>query len=49
MGAWADWVVLDEALGEGDVEELRTLRVKETWVGGQEGVCEGVSRLHGVL
>lgn len=35
VGAWADWVVLDEALEDVDVEELRTLRVKETWVGGR--------------
>ncbi|KAJ4396036.1 hypothetical protein N0V93_000252 [Gnomoniopsis smithogilvyi] len=32
-GAWADWVVLDQPLN--DVEELRSLRVKETWVGGK--------------
>lgn len=35
VGAWADWVVLDEALEDVEVEELRTLRVKETWVGGR--------------
>lgn len=34
-GAWADWVVLDQALGELDVEALRTLKVRETWVGGR--------------
>lgn len=34
-GAMADWVVLDEPLEEVDVEDLRTLRVKETWVGGK--------------
>lgn len=36
-GAYADWVVLDEPLGgEGfDVERLRTVRVRETWVAGR--------------
>lgn len=34
-GAMADWVVLDGPLEEMDVEGLRTLRVKETWVGGR--------------
>lgn len=34
-GAWADWVVLDRALGDNDVEDLRSLMVKETWVGGK--------------
>lgn len=34
-GAWADWVVLDRPLWEVDVEDLRTLKVKETWVGGR--------------
>ncbi|EGX96281.1 amidohydrolase 3 [Cordyceps militaris CM01] len=36
-GAYADWVVLDEPLGgDGfDVESLRTLRVRETWVAGK--------------
>lgn len=34
-GAMADWVVLDRPLDEVDVEELRTLTVKETWVGGR--------------
>lgn len=36
-GAYADWVVLDEPFGgDGfDVESLRTLRVKETWVAGK--------------
>lgn len=34
-GAMADWVVLDGPLEELDVEDLRTLRVKETWVGGR--------------
>lgn len=32
-GAWADWVVLDQPLN--DLEELRSLKVKETWVGGK--------------
>jgi predicted amidohydrolase YtcJ len=35
-GAWADWVVLDEDLFEMDIERLRTLAVKETWVGGKK-------------
>ncbi|GJN70846.1 hypothetical protein PLIIFM63780_002561 [Purpureocillium lilacinum] len=34
-GAFADWVVLDEPLGEPDVEKLRTLKVRETWVAGK--------------
>ncbi|OAA60714.1 amidohydrolase 3 [Cordyceps fumosorosea ARSEF 2679] len=36
-GAYADWVVLDEPLGgDGfDVESLRSLRVRETWVAGR--------------
>lgn len=34
-GAWADWVVLDEPLDSLDIEDLRALRVKETWVGGE--------------
>ncbi|KAI0015996.1 amidohydrolase family-domain-containing protein [Xylariomycetidae sp. FL0641] len=34
-GALADWVVLDRPLEEMDVEELRGLRVRETWVGGR--------------
>jgi len=38
-GAFADWVVLDEedSIGkwEGDVEMLRQLRVRETWVAGR--------------
>ncbi|CAJ2502315.1 Uu.00g097090.m01.CDS01 [Anthostomella pinea] len=36
--AWADWVVLSEPLGQvvdEDVEALRGLRVRETWVGGR--------------
>ncbi|KAI9167646.1 putative amidohydrolase YtcJ [Paramyrothecium foliicola] len=35
-GAFADWVVLDEPLEQGmDVEKLRNIRVRETWVGGR--------------
>ncbi|KPM36654.1 hypothetical protein AK830_g9895 [Neonectria ditissima] len=34
-GALADWVVLDRPVESYDVEELRTLTVKETWVGGK--------------
>lgn len=34
-GAFADWVVLDEPLQQVEVESLRTLRVRETWVGGK--------------
>lgn len=34
-GAMADWVVLDEPLENLDIEDLRTLKVKETWVGGK--------------
>lgn len=36
QGAMADWVVLDEPLESLDVEELRHLKVKETWVGGRQ-------------
>lgn len=35
VGAYADWVVLDEPLENIDVESLRTLTVRETWVGGK--------------
>lgn len=35
QGSFADWVVLDEALEDMDVEKLRTLKVRETWVGGR--------------
>ncbi|KAI0473144.1 amidohydrolase family-domain-containing protein [Xylariaceae sp. FL0804] len=36
-GAYADWVVLDRPLDDGmDVEELRALKVRETWVGGKK-------------
>jgi predicted amidohydrolase YtcJ len=34
-GAYADWVVLDEPLEGVDVEDLRELEVRETWVGGK--------------
>ncbi|KAK7424385.1 hypothetical protein QQZ08_008643 [Neonectria magnoliae] len=34
-GALADWVVLDRPVESYDVEDLRTLSVKETWVGGK--------------
>lgn len=34
-GAWADWVVLDEPLESLDVEDIRHLKVKETWVAGR--------------
>ena len=33
-GALADWVVLDKPLDAYDIEDLRTMRVRETWVGG---------------
>ncbi|KAI1060056.1 hypothetical protein LB507_011411 [Fusarium sp. FIESC RH6] len=34
-GALADWVVLDKPIESYSVEELRTLKVKETWVAGK--------------
>lgn len=34
-GAFADWVVLDEALESLDVEDIRLVKIKETWVGGR--------------
>ncbi|KAF2013924.1 hypothetical protein BU24DRAFT_434797 [Aaosphaeria arxii CBS 175.79] len=34
-GAYADWVVLDEPLDTTDVESLRKVTVKETWVAGK--------------
>ncbi|KAJ4322257.1 hypothetical protein N0V94_002487 [Neodidymelliopsis sp. IMI 364377] len=34
-GAWADWIVLDEPLEGMDLEDLRKLTVRETWVGGK--------------
>ncbi|KAJ0120324.1 hypothetical protein J7T55_001182 [Diaporthe amygdali] len=35
-GAMADWVVLDEPWEHLDVEDIRHLKVKETWVGGRQ-------------
>ncbi|KAI0394097.1 amidohydrolase [Xylariaceae sp. FL0594] len=35
-GAYADWIVLDKPLEETDVEELRSLKVRETWVAGRK-------------
>ncbi|KAH9906744.1 amidohydrolase family-domain-containing protein [Xylariomycetidae sp. FL2044] len=35
-GALADWIVLDKPLDQIDVEELRDLKVRETWVGGKK-------------
>lgn len=35
QGALADWVVLDQPIESVDVEDLRTLKVRETWVGGK--------------
>ncbi|QUC23070.1 uncharacterized protein UV8b_07311 [Ustilaginoidea virens] len=34
-GAFADWLVLDEPLERVDIEDLRTLTVRETWVAGK--------------
>ncbi|KAF3003177.1 hypothetical protein E8E13_009276 [Curvularia kusanoi] len=34
-GAWADWVVLDQPLEGLDLEDLRKVTVRETWVGGK--------------
>jgi predicted amidohydrolase YtcJ len=34
-GNWADWVVLDERLEDLEVDEIRRVRVRETWVGGR--------------
>jgi predicted amidohydrolase YtcJ len=34
-GALADWVVLDKPIQSLDIEELRTLKVRETWVAGK--------------
>lgn len=34
-GAFADWVVLDKPLDEYDIEELRRMKVRETWVKGR--------------
>ncbi|KAI1389986.1 amidohydrolase family-domain-containing protein [Hypoxylon trugodes] len=35
-GAYADWIVLDSPLEKLDIEELRSLKVKETWVRGKK-------------
>ena len=34
-GAWADWVVLDHSLEGLELEDLRKITVRETWVGGK--------------
>ncbi|KAJ8117702.1 hypothetical protein OPT61_g1169 [Boeremia exigua] len=34
-GAWADWIVLDQPLEGLEKEDLRTITVRETWVGGK--------------
>lgn len=34
-GFWADWVVLDKKLEDMNIEDVRSVRVKETWVGGK--------------
>ncbi len=34
-GAFADWVVLDRPLETTDIEDLRSCRVRETWVAGR--------------
>ncbi|KAL2260958.1 hypothetical protein VTK26DRAFT_4912 [Humicola hyalothermophila] len=34
-GAFADWVVLDEDIAEMDKEDLRHVKVRETWVAGK--------------
>ncbi|KAK4126707.1 amidohydrolase 3 [Parathielavia appendiculata] len=35
-GAFADWIVLDEDIGGVGKEELRGLKVRETWIGGRK-------------
>ncbi|KAF6516818.1 hypothetical protein HZS61_004021 [Fusarium oxysporum f. sp. conglutinans] len=35
-GALADWVVLDTPIESYDIDDLRTLKVKETWVAGKQ-------------
>lgn len=35
VGAYADWVVLDKPLEDMEVDDLRALHVKETWVAGR--------------
>ncbi|KAI1820485.1 amidohydrolase [Xylaria intraflava] len=34
-GAYADWIVLDKPLEDLDIEELRSMKVRETWVAGK--------------
>lgn len=34
-GAFADWIVLDKHLPSMDIEDVRTLKVKETWIAGK--------------
>jgi predicted amidohydrolase YtcJ len=34
-GAWADWIILDQPLEGLDLEDLRKVTVRETWVGGK--------------
>ncbi|KAI0407636.1 amidohydrolase [Xylaria palmicola] len=34
-GAFADWIVLDKPLKDMDIEGLRSLKVRETWVAGK--------------
>lgn len=34
-GSYADWVVLDQPLETLDIEDLRSLKVRETWVAGR--------------
>ncbi|KAI1344823.1 amidohydrolase family-domain-containing protein [Xylariaceae sp. FL0016] len=34
-GAFADWVVLDKRIEDMDIEALRSVKVRETWVGGK--------------
>ena len=34
-GSYADWVVLDKPLEDTDIEDLRSLKIRETWVAGQ--------------
>ncbi|KAI3316599.1 amidohydrolase [Xylariaceae sp. AK1471] len=35
-GAYADWIVLDKPLEDMDIEALRSLKVRETWVAGKK-------------
>lgn len=34
-GAFADWVVLDKPLEEMDIEDFRSVNIRETWVAGK--------------